>query len=122
MVEDKRPSVRLGNWTPPSQYNQPQLEPDGDIRTKEHKVLADATVVQGIGENAETFTLRGDAFADDISELRDMKGEELQIRHSVHSGKVLVNRVSASSTGEYEVEDGIRKWVYNYTVGLTKVQ
>lgn len=116
-----RPTVRLGSWTPPTQYNQPQLEPSGGIRTKEHEVLGDVSVIQELGKNAETFRLRGDAFQSDISELRELRGDVVAIRHSVYSGDVLIKSVSATSTSSWENEDGERRWVYNYNVQLVSV-
>ncbi len=137
VTRDIRPSVRLGDWEPPQQYNQPILEPDGDIREVEHKVLSDKSVIQKTGENAETFTLRGDAYAEDLKQLREMKGERVTIRHTVHSGPVMVRRVSGTSTGswdEYTEEDedfpvasvtpsnDIVRWVYNYTIELVSIE
>lgn len=122
MAEDNRPTFHLGEWYPPRPYDKPQLEPDAGIRTKEIEVLADATVVQVLGDNAETFVLRGDAFAEDIGELKEMRGETVEIRHSVHSGSVLVKNVSASSTGDYEEFLGRREWVYSYTVELIEAE
>lgn len=118
----ERISVRLGDWEPPEVYNQPHLEPEGDIRTQEHEVLADVTVVQKLGENAETFTLMGDGYVVDIADLREMRGDTVSLRHPIHSGNVLVESVGATHTGEWD--DGpsdLRKWVYSYTVNLTSV-
>jgi hypothetical protein len=118
MAIDDRPTFRLGTWEPPNQYNQPQLEPDGDVRTKEHDVLGDKEVVQVLGENAESFTLRGDGFAEDIKRLREMKTQVVEVRHEIYSGEVLVKGVRANSTGSYETQNNKIKWVYTYTVDL----
>lgn len=115
---DTRVSVRLAAWHPPEPYKWPQLEPNGGIRTKEHKVLADVSVIQSLGENAETFTLRGDAYEEDISILRDLKNQTVELRHPIHSGEVLVSNVSATSTGGWDTIEGERYWVYTYTVEL----
>lgn len=107
-MPDNRVTARLGSWTPPQQYNQPHLEPEGGIRTAEHDVLGEQTVVQYLGDKPDTFVLRGDAFAVDISKLREMQGQRVEIRHEVFSGEVLVKGVSSSSTGSWEdvkVED-----------------
>lgn len=118
----ERIDVRLGDWRPPDPYDYPQLEPESSIRTQEHDVLADVTVVQRLGEEAETFTLRGDAYDLDIAILRDMRGEEVELRHPIHIGEVLVKSVRATSTGSWD-EDiyNSRDWVYNYTVELVSV-
>lgn len=119
MIDD-RPSVRLGYWDPPPAYDQPQLEPRGDIRTVEHEVIGERSVVQKTGENAERFTLRGDTYGLSLQELRTLRGENVELRHSVHSGDVLVTDVSATSTGSWDDVDGDRKWVYTYTVQLVE--
>lgn len=118
MAEDNRPSVKLASWNPPQKYNQPHLEPSGGIRTKKHEVLGDQTVVQGLGEEAEEFTLRGDAYARDLRELRSFKNEIVTVRHPVHSGDVLVSGVSGGHTGSWDTVDGERLWVYSYIVDL----
>lgn len=112
-----RISVHLGEWTPPDQYDRPQLEPTTETRTKEHEVLGDKTVVQKIGEGAQKFTLRGDAFVSDIYNLRYKTGEVHEIQHPVFIGDVLVRSVRANSTGGWEDEG----WVYAYQVDLIEV-
>jgi len=120
MTQD-RVTARIGSWEPPSQYNQPILEPESGIRDVEHEVLGDVTIIQQTGLEAETFTLRGDAFAEDISTLRNMRGTEQELRHEIYSGDVLIRNVRASSTGSWENVDGERKWVYTYTLKLVAV-
>jgi hypothetical protein len=115
---DGRVSVQLGSWSPPTAYDQPQLEPNTNTRTKEHEVLADETVVQRIGEDAERFVLRGDAYASDIYALRYMNGDIVAIQHPVFWGDVLVKSVSASSTSSWDDQG----WVYSYTVDLIEVK
>lgn len=115
-----RVTAALGSWRPPETYNQPHLEPNGNTRTTEHEVLADKTVVQILGEEAETFRLRGDAYAEDIAELRSMRGDVVQLRHPIHSGQVLVTGVSANHEGAWDDVDGERKWIYGYFVDLVE--
>lgn len=113
-------TVKLGPWEPPTQYNRPQLEPSSEVRTKEHKVLGDMSIVQVLGENAPRFTLRGDGFTDDISRLFALEGEEVRLRHEIHTGDVLIEAVEAQSTGSYERTQSGAKWVYTYAVDLIK--
>lgn len=121
MARDNRVTVRLGTWRPPRPYNQPRLEPDAGIRTVEHEVLAETSVIQDIGDKPEVFTLKGDAYADDLATLRDMRGETVSLRHDVHSGDVLVENVVGKSTGSYDEVNGVEEWIYTYTVSLIGV-
>ena len=121
VTRQERVSVRLGGWRPPEQYNQPQLEPDAGTRTKEHKVVGDVSVVQGLGENASAFTLRGDAFEVDIGDLKTLRNEVIELRHPIHSGEVLVTNVSATATSSWDVVEGQRKWIYTYTVEMREI-
>lgn len=146
--EDDRPTVKLGSWEPPEQYNQPILEPQTSTRTQEHDVLNGKTVIQKLGEEPETYTLRGDAFNKDIKVLRELSGDIVHLRHPVSTTTVLIEGVDANSTGAWEIEnnedlpdawedsdfprreieletlqevEGYVRWVYNYTVELTEV-
>lgn len=116
-----RVPVRLGDWRPPEPYNQPHLEPEGSIREVEHKVIADVSVVQHVGRSPESFTLRGDAWTNDIAELRRLKGDIVELRHPIHSGDVLVRSVSATSESAWDNIDGDKRWVYTYIVELVGV-
>jgi len=115
---EERPTVVIKRWFPPRQYNQPHLEPDGDIREKEIEVLGEKTVIQNLGENAERFNLRGDAWEADIKHLRTLRGQNVDIRHPIHSGPVLITGVSASHTGSYDTRNGHTFWVYTYNIDM----
>jgi hypothetical protein len=121
MADDLRPSFKLGRFKPDNNYDQPHLEPNGDVRTKEHEVLDDISVIQELGENAERFTLRGEAYEYEIETLREMKGEKVEIRHIIYSGDVLIKGVRAQSTSSWENIGDYRRWVYTYTVDLIEV-
>jgi hypothetical protein len=112
-----RMDIKLGDWEPPDNFKYPHLEPDGGIRTVEHDVLAEETVVQEIGENAERFTLRGHGYATDLYRLRQMRSEIVTIQHPVYWGDVLVENVSGSHDSSWD-EGG---WTYTYTVQLIGV-
>lgn len=150
-ITDDRPTVRLGDWEPPQQYNQPHLEPSTGIRDVEHDVISGATVVQRLGEEPETYILRGDCFEQDLRDLAELTNEIVPLRHPVRSTDVLVRGVDGSHTGQYELvnttsfdnddseyeqdfsleadleriqEEGNearREWVYTYTVNLVEV-
>lgn len=124
-INDDRPTVRLGYWTPPQQYNQPHLEPSTGIRDVEHNVISGATVVQKLGDEAERYTLRGDCFEDDLRELADLTGETVGLRHPVRTTNVLIRSVDGSHTGQYETvkrdDESYREWVYNYTVDMVEI-
>ena len=80
------------------------------------------------------FTLRGEAYADDISVLQEYKGKALTLRHDVYSGKVYIESVQASSTDRRDELTELRmhkgtmqdvteeKQVYTYRVGLVKIE
>ncbi|MEF8894431.1 hypothetical protein [Halodesulfurarchaeum sp.] len=131
MPTDERVDVGLGAWRPPDQYNKPQLEPKERAGTVETETREDSTKHHP-SEEAEVFTLQGDAYADDISDLQKYKGHILSLRHDVYSGKVYVESVRASSTDRWDDVTDFRiyegemqevteqKPVYSYSVDLRK--
>ncbi len=118
----ERVTFQLGDWEPPTQYNQPHLEPDGTTRTVEHKVLSDSPVIQKIGENAERFTLRGNCYEHQIRILRQMRGKQKRIRHPVYSGEVFIETTNFQSTSSYDQVLDQELWVYIYTMELIEVK
>lgn len=131
MPTDERVDVGLGAWKPPDRYNKPQLEPKGEAGTVETEIREDSTKDHR-SEVTEVFTLRGESYADDISDLQKYKGKILSLRHDVYSGKVYVESVRASSTDRWdEITDfrmhkgemqevTERKPVYSYSVDLRR--
>ena len=120
---DERPTARLGDITF-DKFQQPQLVPSGSARTVSHDVLPEsedddrATVVQSIGREAQTFTLRGTTLEETVGALQDLIGQEVGLRHSLFSGRVLVKSVEPESLEGARDRDGY--W-YTYRATLVEV-
>jgi hypothetical protein len=119
--EDRRPTTRLG----PVEFDfaHPQLDSSGNGKSATHEVIPlddeddGATVIQPMGREAREWKLRGECYRSTATELDEMTGEIVQLRHVRHAGDVYVNSVSTKPTGS-EDENG---WRYTYTVKLTEV-
>lgn len=132
MPTDEIVDVGLGAWTPPDRYDNPQLEPKEGTRTENTKIPEDSTNDPNTSEEAEVFTLQGNAYADDISDLQKYKGKILSLRHEVYSGDVYIESVRASSTDRWDEVTDLRmhknemqevterKPVYSYSVDLRR--
>jgi len=118
---DQRPSARLGDVE--FAFEQPQLDSAGAGKAVKHEVLPidendDATtVIQPMGREARSWTLRGTCYKATATKLDNMIGEVVELRHSRHSGDVYIDDASTNSQG-VEDETG---WRYGYTVSLTEV-
>lgn len=118
---DERPSARLGDIE--FAFEHPQLDSSGAGKAVKHEVLPidendDATtVIQPMGREARSWTLRGTCYKDTATALDNMIGEVVELRHSRHSGDVYIDDASTNPQG-VEDETG---WRYGYTVSLTEV-
>mgnify|MGYP006295834591 CR=1 FL=1 len=119
-MPDTRPTTRLGSITF-EPFDHPPLETDSAARTVEHKPLGESTVVQHLGAEAKTFTMRGECDESTASEIDDLvEGEELSLRHTKHSGTVLVVSASTDSDGAFlDVES--RDLRYTYRIEMREV-
>lgn len=134
MSNDETVKVGLGAWTPPGQYRTPELERQGSKQPADIAGPPDTVESHQFGEEAEVFTLRGDAYADDISVLQNYRGKALTLRHPEYSGKVYIESIQASSTDRWDEFSELRmyngemqdvteeKQVYTYRVGLVKIE
>lgn len=118
---DQRPSARLGDVE--FAFEHPQLDSSGAGKAVKHEVLPidendDATtVIQPMGREARSWTLRGTCYKETATALDNMIGEVVSLRHSRHSGDVYIDDASTNPQG-VEDENG---WRYGYTVSLTEV-
>lgn len=132
MTTEGEVDVGLGAWTPPDRYDKPQLEPKEGTGAVKLETREDSTTNHHSDEQAEVFTLRGEAYADDISDLQKYKGKILSLRHEVYSGDVYIESVGASSTDRWDEVNDFRihngemqdvtetKPVYSYSVDLRR--
>ena len=134
MVNDESVDVGLGAWTPPAQYKDLQLERQGSKEPAEIAGPVDTLESLHFGEEAELYSLQGEGYAKDVSVLQKYKGKALTLRHPVHSGKMYIESVQASSTEKTDELTELRmhndemqevteeKQVYTYRVGLVKIE
>lgn len=102
MPTEESVDVGLGAWTPPDRYDKPKLEPKEGTQTLEKEAEGDSTDNHHPSKKAEVFILRGEAYADDISDFQKYKGQILSLRHDVYSGDVSVESLQASSTDRWD--------------------
>ncbi|MFW5900874.1 MAG: hypothetical protein ACOCTH_03800 [Halodesulfurarchaeum sp.] len=134
MGTDESVDVGLGAWTPPALYDDPELEPQDSKPWADIQGPIEPAELEHTEDEAEVFTLRGTAYAKDVSVLQKYKGNILKLRHDVYTGLVYIESVTASSTDrrdevtEFRFHDGRmqditeEKQVYTYRVGLIKVE
>jgi len=134
MSNDETVKVGLGAWTPPGQYRTPELERQGSKQPADIAGPLDTVESLQFGEEPEVFSLRGEAYADDISVLQNYRGKALTLRHDVYSGKVYIESVEASSTDRRDEFSELRmhngemqdvteeKQVYTYRIGLVTIE
>jgi len=119
-----RPNARLGDVTPAPKFSQPQLSSSGSGKKARLEVLPEseeddtATVIQPMGREARRWTLEGTCYADTATELDDLDGEIVTLRHARHSGEVYVDGVDTDPAGKKD-EDG---WWYTYRIDLIEVR
>lgn len=123
MAHDDRPDTRLGDIE--FQFAHPQLDSSGSGKQAEHEVLptqpeqeTPTTVIEPLGRENYHWTLRGDCYRDEATELDLLVGDVVQLIHARHSATVYVKDVETSSQG---VEDGVG-WRYRYTAELIEVR
>ncbi|MBS3761414.1 MAG: hypothetical protein KGY43_08100, partial [Halodesulfurarchaeum sp.] len=121
-------------WKPPELYDDPELERSGHKQPAEIEGPVASIDKYQFEDEAQVFTLRGEAYADDISVLQMYRGKVLTLRHENHSGKVYIEAVRATSTDqwdeitEFRMQDDLmqdvteEKQVYTYSVDLIQVE
>jgi hypothetical protein len=120
VVEDNRPSVRLGDIE--FDFEHPILEKTTTGRKAEHELLPTEedgtdgrTVIQPLGNGKTTMTLSGTAYRREVSTgLDDIEGTVVSLRHPRHSGEVFVSGVN---TAPFEGIDDEGRW-YEFSVDL----
>lgn len=134
MTNDEPVAVGLGAWQPPNPYDDPELERGGQKQPSAIQGPVDTIDEYDFGEEAQVFTLRGEAYAEDVSVLQKYRGMVLTLRHENHSGKVYIEAVRATSTDQWDeiselrMHDGLmqdvteEKQVYTYSVDLIQVE
>lgn len=134
MSKEEREDVRLGSWSPPEQYGDPDLEALDDKPWADVRGPLEPGDLDQAGEHARVFVLEGGAYAKDISVLQRYRGEILTLRHPAHTGTVYVESVAASARDtaddvtEFRFHDGQMrdvtetKPVYTYRVGLVQIE
>ena len=133
MTNDETVDVGLGAWSPPKRYTDPQIERQGPKGVEEIEGPTDTVGTDRFGEEAEVYTLQGEAYAKDISVLQKYRGKTLTLRHSDHTGKVYIEAVRADTTDRWDESTELRmhkgemqdvteeKQVYTYSVDLIAV-
>lgn len=134
MANDENVAVGLGAWTPPDPYDTPQLERRGSKQPADIAGPVETVESHDFGDEAVLFTLRGKAYADDISVLQKYRGKPLTLRHPAYSGKVYIESIRADTTDrwdeltEFRIYEGEmqdvteEKQVYTYSVDLITVE
>lgn len=117
-----RPTTRIGGVVL-EEFSHPQLSPTGTTRTAKHQLLPTEpdgdgdTVTQHLGNKARTFRLKGDCYESTATDLHELLGEEVSLRHALWSGTVYVSDDDFSPQGAKD-EQG---WRYTYTLDLVEV-
>ncbi len=134
MANDESVAVGIGAWQPPNRYDDPVLEQTGQKDPAAIEGPADTIAAHDFGEQAQVLTLRGEAYAEDISTLQKYRGMVLRLRHEDHTGKVYIEAVRATSTDQWDEITEFRmrddqmqditeeKQVYTYSVDLIEVK
>ncbi len=118
MSVDPRPRTRLGSIV--FEFEHPLLDKSAAGTKIEHTILPtdandeQSTVIQPIGREAASITLRGDCYRDEANALDELIGDVVELRHARHSGDVYVDDVSTEPQG-VEDENG-RRYTYNATL------
>jgi len=128
MVQDTRPTTRLDDIEF-LDHPHPELTSDGSGKSVQLEVLPQseeedtATVIQPMGREARTWTLRGTTIRRRASALDEMIGDVVTLRHARHSGDVYVDDVNTDPFGGSSSPDSDpdERW-YTYTVTLTEVR
>lgn len=119
--EDARPTARLGDIE--FEFEHPYLDSKGAGKFAKHEVLPltdeneRSMVLQPMGREARSWTLKGTCYKDTADALDNMIGEVVSLRHSRHSGDVYIEDVSTNKQG-VEDETGRR---FDYNISLIEV-
>lgn len=117
----ERTSARVGPLEFHSDFADPYVDVDKEMRTADHETINDNFVVQVLGRKPDKITIEGivyDFQLDDADQL--ISSGQIDVRTDRWSGTAVVTNVSTTFRREADSQTG--RWAYDITIDLTEVE
>lgn len=112
---------RIGPLNFHSDFSDPYVDVDREMRTVEHETINDEFVVQVLGRTPDKFTVEGVIYDNQLREADRLLGAgEVTVRTNEWQGTAVATNVDTSFRREADPETG--RWVYDVTVNLVEVE
>lgn len=117
----ERTNARVGSLTFHTDFADPFVDVDQEMRTADHETINDDFVVQVLGQKPDKVTIEGIVYDKQLADADNLiEAGKVDVRTDRWSGQAVVTNVS--TTFRREANSNTGRWTYDITIDLTEVE